>query len=67
MFQRVDLDSFVHIRRLTASPAESEAPGTEINSAIFRPNKKTVGKLDSIEFVYSLKAAIWQLSFRKGF
>jgi hypothetical protein len=34
-------------RRLTASPAESEAPGTEINSPIPAPTqKKTVNKHD---------------------
>jgi hypothetical protein len=35
-------------RRLSASPAESEAPGTEINSPVSQQdqNKKTVNKLN---------------------
>jgi hypothetical protein len=40
-----------------SSPAESEAPGTEINEPVILLNQdeKTVDKLVFIEFVYRLK------------
>jgi hypothetical protein len=52
-------------RRLSASPAESEAPGTEINRPIVLPklNGKSVDKLAFIECVYRLKRCTYTIRY----
>jgi hypothetical protein len=54
--------------RLNASPAESEAPGTEINRPLLLAyQSKTVDKLAHIEFAYSLSTGFLTSAFLGSF
>ncbi|PEQ96641.1 hypothetical protein CN481_00425 [Bacillus sp. AFS006103] len=47
--------------RLSATPAESEAPGAQNNKQFNKDIKKTAGKSKFFEFVDSLKPPVWWL------